>query len=171
MSSGLTLVEVLIGAVILLVTMLAIAAALSQHLRLVEINRERTMALNAAQGLLEAELNRDFAQLISPPASGGYGVVDGGTVSQPLPLAAGSFLPNLPFTAKGQVRVQDVDGQPNAVRVVEVRVVVCWRSQGRVIGEDVNLNGVLDAGEDQGTANGLIDSPAVVATRLARTKN
>jgi hypothetical protein len=45
-------------------------------------------------------------------------------------------------------------------------VVVCWRQGNRVIGEDQNLNGVLDAGEDLNN-NSMIDSPAGLVTRIA----
>ncbi|MBI5554451.1 MAG: prepilin-type N-terminal cleavage/methylation domain-containing protein [Elusimicrobia bacterium] len=44
-------------------------------------------------------------------------------------------------------------------RLLEVVITVCWRAKdGRIIGEDTNLNGVLDAGEDM-NANSELDSP------------
>jgi hypothetical protein len=55
-----------------------------------------------------------------------------------------------------------------ATRSFKIRIVACWRNQnGRVIGEDKNLNGTLDAGEDL-DGNGLIDSPAVIESYVAR---
>ena len=52
--------------------------------------------------------------------------------------------------------------------LIEARVVVCWQDRGgSVVGEDQNLNGYLDAGEDV-NGNGLMDSPAVAVTLAAR---
>ena len=50
--------------------------------------------------------------------------------------------------------------------LLQVTISVCWRQGNRVIGEDTNLNGQLDAGEvDNG--NNIIDSPAQIVTIIA----
>ena len=52
--------------------------------------------------------------------------------------------------------------------VVVAYVTVCFRdSRSHVIGEDLDLDGILDAGEDQ-DGDSLIDSPVQLATRFAR---
>jgi hypothetical protein len=52
--------------------------------------------------------------------------------------------------------------------LIAVEVVVCWRRHdGAVMGEDENLNGRLDGAEDL-NGNGKLDSPASLATLLAR---
>ena len=169
--AGFTLVEVLVAVPILLVAVLTTLAAATQHLSFIGFNRERTTAMNAAQGQLEVQINQGFEPLRQR-------VGDGQTVQFPLP-EAGGLLPNLSFDAKGQLVIRDVDGQTGpvnvkVVNVVEVRVAVCWRSaSGRIVGEDngagggTALDGVLNGTEDA-NGNGLIDSPAVVVTRLAR---
>lgn len=48
-----------------------------------------------------------------------------------------------------------------------VRLIVSFRSRTRVIGEDSNLNGALNAGEDS-NGNGRLDSPAELITLIAR---
>jgi len=53
-------------------------------------------------------------------------------------------------------------------RLLEVIITVCWRqSDGRLFGEDANLNGVLDTGEDTLTVNNRLDSPAQLRILLS----
>ncbi len=67
--------------------------------------------------------------------------------------------------AKGRIEVSNITGNSN---LKEVRVIGCFRSRYRVIGEDSNLNGVLDiaASEDQNN-NSRLDSPVEFITLLA----
>ena len=156
---GVTLIETLITASLLLVAMTAAASAANQHLRLISLNRERTIAMEAAQALLESELSRGFGGVVAAYSLGS---------KTPLLRGTNTVLQELPFEAvSGQLFIQDADGRPNGTYVIALRVVVCWRLKGSVLGEDLNLNGVLDAGEDV-NGNGLLDCPAVVESRLAR---
>ncbi|MCM8832168.1 MAG: prepilin-type N-terminal cleavage/methylation domain-containing protein [Candidatus Omnitrophica bacterium] len=63
-------------------------------------------------------------------------------------------------------RLRDVN---NALidNLVFVEVVVCYRAGNRVIGEDVNLNGVLDSGEDVNN-DGKISSPITLSTFIGK---
>ena len=55
------------------------------------------------------------------------------------------------------------DTQPD---MLAVTVTFCWREKnGRIIGEDTDLNGQIDVGEDL-NANGMIDSIATMRTLL-----
>jgi len=48
----------------------------------------------------------------------------------------------------------------------QVVITFCWQEQnGRVFGEDLNLNGQLDVGEDQ-NGNGRLDSPVQIISSL-----
>lgn len=52
--------------------------------------------------------------------------------------------------------------------LMDVTVTVFYRSKnGRMVGEDKNLNNVLDAGEDSNN-NGALDSPIILKTMVAR---
>jgi hypothetical protein len=52
--------------------------------------------------------------------------------------------------------------------LLEITISVCWRQGGRVMGEDTDLDGNLDAGEDKSSPlNGIIDSPVELVTRVA----
>ena len=53
--------------------------------------------------------------------------------------------------------------------LLRVTLVFCWREKnGRVMGEDTNINGVLNAGEDT-NANGVLDSPVEMTTYIYDT--
>jgi hypothetical protein len=56
---------------------------------------------------------------------------------------------------------------PINLDLMRVEVFVSWRERARVIGEDLNLNGVLDAAEDPDN-DGLLGSPASAVTLIAR---
>lgn len=48
--------------------------------------------------------------------------------------------------------------------ILRITTTFCWRERsGRVIGEDLDLDGQLDSGEDK-NANGILDSPVSLAT-------
>ena len=60
----------------------------------------------------------------------------------------------------GKILVDDSDPS-----LLTITTTFCWRERsGRVIGEDSDLDGVLDAGEDK-NANGRIDSSVQIVTR------
>jgi len=65
-----------------------------------------------------------------------------------------------PYEAKGVVYVEREGGRNDLLRV---RVVICFRAGRRIVGEDLDLDGVLDAGEDV-NGNGRIDSPVELVT-------
>ena len=67
-------------------------------------------------------------------------------------------LSNFP-TNRGSIEVLQVAGVPSG-QLYRVSIEVSWRQQnGRITGEDANLNGALNVGEDA-NANGRLDSPA-----------
>ena len=73
---------------------------------------------------------------------------------------------NVTFTdnAVNGIGVSDVDS--SNPELLEVTVTFCWRQKnGRIIGEDLDLDGVLDGGEDT-NGNGIIDSPVQVVTKI-----
>lgn len=71
---------------------------------------------------------------------------------------------NTTFTAPGVngtgvTYVTSVD-----VDLLQVTLVFCWREKnGRIMGEDTNINGVLNGGEDA-NGNGVLDSPVELTT-------
>lgn len=123
-NKGLTLPETLIAAVILVMAFVGILGAFVRCLELMEMARNTSNATLSAKSKMEQILNTPvFADLDD------YNAI--------------SFTP-AGFNGKGISYVTDVN-----VRFKTIVVAVCWRQKnGRVIGEDKNLNGTLDAGED-----------------------
>ena len=75
-------------------------------------------------------------------------------------------LTNSSFSVEGLggrsfVRFEELD-----TNFYEIHVSVCWRDDtGRVHGEDSNLNGTLDMGEDK-DGDGKVDSPAMLVSQV-----
>lgn len=140
---GLTLLELMIAAGILLV---AISGLIASSIRLFSLNensRKLTMAITAVQGKMEEIRNSDFASL--------YATYNA-TAFDPTGFPSSE--------AKGSIYVNDAN------YLVEVCVSVSWRERSnRIIGEDINLNGILDGGEDLNLDNKL-SSPAEIVTLM-----
>ena len=67
--------------------------------------------------------------------------------------------------AEGVVEVSDADAMyPDLKRV---RIIVSFRSHNRIIGEDTNLNGILNAGEDV-NGNARLDSSLELVSLIAK---
>lgn len=110
---------------------------------LIAISRNVSIATTAAQGLIEEIRDAPFTNITDDYANLKF------TVN------------NMPSN-KGVVYVDEAD--PELLRVT---ISVCWREGPRVIGEDTNLNGVLDSGEDASPYNGIIDSVVELVTQVA----
>lgn len=144
--SGFTLLELMIAVGVLIVALVGLLGVFAHMMLLNENSRSLTIALTACQDKLEEMRNANFSTL--------YTTYNGA-----------SFNPN-GFTlgqAKGTISIDN--SNPNLLRVF---VSVSWRTRSnRVIGEDKNLNGGLDGGEDL-DANGRLDSPGQLATLMAQ---
>lgn len=147
--SGWTIIEILMAIFVLAVAMGASAAAFLQNARLVEINRDMTKAVQAAQGILELELSRGFEGIV---ATHGLSELSPERVV-PVTVDAATAPPD----AVAQLRVSDIDGGRPGVQLLELRAALSWQSGGRTIG------GTMDS-------NGLMESPIVLVTRLARNR-
>lgn len=65
--------------------------------------------------------------------------------------------------AKGRVDVDNTDPD-----LLKITVTICWKQVGgRIIGEDLNLDGDLDTGEDS-NGNEQLDSPVQIVTLMAK---
>jgi prepilin-type N-terminal cleavage/methylation domain-containing protein len=149
--NGFTLVEVLVTTAILAVAICGVLLVYSGCSALIVTSRASNIAMSAAVEMMEN---------ITDFASSDYG----NTIST-------YNLRN--FTINDW---PPINGTPQAIGVayvvnnttgnfLQVTVSVCWRQGKRIIGEDVNLNGKLDAGEDK-NGNGIIDSPVQLVTRI-----
>lgn len=140
---GFTLIEITIAAGILAFALCAIFAAYISFYVLSTTSRNINIATNGAIGIAEEIRSTPFSQIMST-----YNGLN--------------FVLNDIPQSRGVVYVDNTDAD-----LLQVTISVCWRQQdNRLIGEDLNLNGVLDPGEDA-NLNGIIDSPVELVTRIA----
>ncbi len=147
--TGFTLIELLFTFSILATSILGILLTYISMFILLDLSRDLTLANNAAQAKMEEIKNIDFSNLSSEAGS--------------FDLTAYGF-PSV--DSRGIIEV-DTDSLGYAGELTRVRILAFFRSRGRVIGEDLNLNGVLDPGEDR-NLNRELDSPVEVITLIAK---
>ena len=136
-----TTVELLIAVLILSPIFVSTMYVFIKCSRLAEFSRHASAAMIACRDKLTEIENIDFDQIVSQ--------YQGSTFS-----VAG-------LDGKGTVLINDATaGQ------LDITVSFSWKEKdGRVIGEDADLDGQLDIGEDA-NGNGLLDSPVMLSTRV-----
>lgn len=138
---GLSLPELMIAVLVFLVAIIGIVYSYLKFLELQDIGRNVSIATQAVRNQMENIKNYDFNSISAD-------------------------FDNTTFTAvgingRGVIYVNDDNPQ-----LLQVKVVFCFRQpNGRLIGEDTNLDGVLNAGEDA-NGNGQIDSYVQVTTNI-----
>lgn len=141
-AKGFTLVELMIAATIFLLTFVGVLVSYLTCLDLAELSKNTSVAVHASKAKLETVKNTTFNQIKTT-----YN--------------------NISFTAAGingrGVSYVD-DTNPSLLKVT---VSFCWKQpNGRIVGEDANLNGQLDGGEDKPPTNNMIDSPVQLITYI-----
>lgn len=138
---GFTFAELLVIAGILVFLFAGVLAAFFRCIQLAEISRNSSTALLVAKNRMAQIKNSPFNQIFTT-------------------------FNNAAFTTAGLngagVSYVD-DSNPN---LYQITIAFCWQEKnGRVFGEDLNLNGQLDGGEDQ-NGNGFIDSPVQIVSSI-----
>ncbi len=145
-NGGFTLLELMIAVSVLIVALVGLLGVFSHMISLNENSGKLTLVVAACQAKLEEMRNSTFSNLYT---------TYNGTSFNPNGFSSGD--------AKGSIYINN--SNPN---LLQVFVSVSWRTRSnRIVGEDRNLNGVLDAGEDS-NANGRLDSPAEIATLMGQ---
>ena len=189
---GLSLIELLMATVMVVGGGGAILMSLCYSMRQTAYLAQFQVAMAAAEGKLQELAATSFDTLVSAPAfqaawtaqgqcaglgedtncngalDAGEDLNGNGLLDEPLPEARLII----------QIRQSTGDALINPVRptLLDVHVAACWRAWGRVIGEDQNCNGQLEAGEDGSTPlnpapNGWAESPVMVSTCVARSRS
>ncbi len=156
--SGFTLIELMIGAAVLIIALVGLLATYTGSFNLNETARNLTIAMNVNQEKLEEIRNHDFDSIVTDYSSGGS--------------PGDTFSPSL-LDGSGIIEVindgSDVPAGVTSPDLIQVTITISWRQKGnRVIGEDANLDGTWDAGSEDANGNGQFDSPAQVITLIAR---
>ena len=150
LKSGFTLVELIVVVGILSVVIPGLMKLFIDTSQLGTMAGNKTLAISEAQNKLESIRNLAFDNIMTT-----YGAVSG----TPFDLTQ--------LNGKGIVYAKNTTA-PSNVDLLLVEVVICWQDKyGRKIGEDVNLDGILDAGEDL-NGDTKISSLAKLTTRIAR---
>jgi len=144
-NNGLTLVELLLTLTILAFCLTGILLTYVNMFMLSDLARNLTLATNSTQEKMEEIRRTNFDSLLA--------------------LNATTF--NLTgfssFDAKGLIEVTNT----TYADLKRVRITASFKSRLKIIGEDQNLNGVLNSGEDL-NGNGRLDSPLELVTLIAR---
>ena len=140
---GFTLVELMVATLILVAVLVGLLASYVACLDLTDLAKNTSTAINIAQSKIEDIKNDTYVQIKADYNNVPFNVTG--------------------LTGKGVSYVDDTNPD-----LLEVTVTVCWRQKnGRIIGEDTNLNGQLDAGEDK-DSDGQIDSIVTLVTMIAK---
>ncbi len=146
-NSGFTLIELMLATGILVGALVGTLAVYSHCLNVSENDRYLTFAMNACQAVLEEIKGHEFASIAADYAAGG---TEGNTFTVP------------GLNSMGTISIISINPY-----ILQVTLNVCWQQgRGRVFGEDRDLDGQIDAGEDL-NANGILDSPAQVVTLIS----
>ena len=147
---GFSLAELLVTCGILVTVIVILLQLFVYNSILAELSGNMGYAMSEAQAKMEEIKNSDFSLITTNYASGG-------TPGNTFNLSQGQ--------GKGVIYIDSSNAN-----LLEVSVVVCWKNKdGRVIGEDTNLNGVLDAGEDLSSpVNNKLDSKATLVLKIAK---
>jgi prepilin-type N-terminal cleavage/methylation domain-containing protein len=143
---GFTLIELLVVVGILAIVILGLIQTFLLGSVLADLSHRKTIAVGEAQDKLEEILNHTFSSITAD-----YGA--GGTPGNTFSLSQ--------ITGRGVVTVTSLSAS-----LLLVDVVICFQYRnGRIFGEDLDLDGVLDAGEDA-NGNGVIDSAVRLTTYI-----
>ena len=141
-NKGLSLPEIMVASVVFILATVGILYSYLKCMELQDVGRNVSIVTQAVRNKMENIKNSTFSTLSA-------------TYNNTTFTTAG-------ITGRGVVYVDAVT-DPN---LVQVKIAFCWKQpNGRVIGEDTNLNGVLNAGEDK-NANGQIDSYVQITTKI-----
>lgn len=142
---GFTLVEVLLAAAILVFCLCGLLVTYINMFFLTGLLRDFTLTVNAMQLQMERIKSRSFDDLedFNGDTFDINGIAD--------------------LDAEGVIYVTDTV-YPDLKRV---RIVTSFRSHQRIIGEDSDLDGTLDTGEDAND-NDRLDSPAEIVSLITR---
>jgi len=139
---GFALPEILLSALIASFVLCGILLTYVTCMDSIKISKNVSIATSAAQGLIEEIRSTPFPQIVT-----NYDQLN--------------FTVNGINNSRGVVYIDDSNPE-----FLLATISACWQQGNRIIGEDLNLNGVLNSGEDA-NGNGIIDSTVKLVTQIA----
>ena len=147
-NKGFSLIEVIVTVGILVIVLTSLLGLFIYCSTLAEASGNMTLAIREAQGKLDEIRDHSYSLITTDYGAGG---------------TPGNIFNLNQLNGKGVIYFES----PNP-ELLQIKVVVSWKNKDtRVIGEDVNLNGILEAGEDK-NANSQLDSIVSLTTMIAR---
>ncbi len=142
MSGGaFTLVELLFASAIMIITVTGILMSYLRCLELNEMTRNSALALKAATTQMEKVKSTAFDQVMATHHNTSFNITG--------------------LNGMGNVYVDN-----SVADLLQISVSVSWRQRnGRLYGEDADLDGTLDAGEDS-NGNGILDAPVQLVSAV-----
>lgn len=145
---GFTLAELLVAVIILGLVLGGLLQVFIRSSVLAELAYNKTVAMSEAQGKMEEIRNYDYDSIAADYASGG---------------AQGNTFSLSQLTGTGVIYIDSSNAD-----LLEVEIVVSWQNKyGRIVGEDLDLDGELDSGEDA-DGNGKLSSIATLVSLIAK---
>ncbi len=160
---GFTLVEAAVSMFVIGLVGVGVSSTLAYTLQSVNDSTERALAMEAAIQEMETVRSVVFTNFTAYFPGGVAGTT----------LRSGFLINSMPDQIQGGAPIRRAMGLTEFVTrtstpdSILVRVTVCYRSVNRIYGEDQNLDGNLDAGEDA-NANGIMDSPVQLTSVFVR---
>ena len=145
---GMTLVEVMVSTMIILIAVIGIMYSYVKVIEMNSIGRDAGVAMRGLKDKIEEVKGSVFKDI-------------------PAVYNNSKFTIN-GLNGMGVIYVSSVLAPDASIstHVWQVKGAYCWKlTGGRLIGEDKNLNGILDAGEDT-NGNGQIDSYVQIDTQI-----
>lgn len=149
-TEGFTLVELLIATGILAVVLTGLIMLFIRCSVLANLTHNKTVAMSEVQSLMEVIREHSFDDIVTDYAYGGS--------LNPFDLEQ--------LNGKGVIYIDSSNAE-----LLRIEIVVSWENKfGRIIGEDLDLDGVLDSGSPGEDINGdsKISSIATVVSLLAK---
>lgn len=138
-NNAFSLPELLIATLIFTFTFAGVILVFIRCIELAEMARNSSAAVNACKSQIASIENTDFVDILTD-----YN--------------------NTTFTTAGVNGIGVTYVSSVSANLLRVTAVFCWREKnGRLMGEDANLNGALNGGEDA-NSNGVLDSPVELTT-------
>ena len=138
---GFTLVELVVAAGILVVAITGILISYVRCMELNEVSKNMSLCLQSAESKLSEIKSTDFTLVKTTFHQISFNVSG--------------------IDAKGVSYVDDSDPE-----LLEVVVSISWQQKnGRIFGDDANLNGTIESGEDS-DGNFMLDSPVQLTTYI-----
>ncbi len=145
---GFSLIEILVTIGLLAIVMIGILKVFILCSFQTNLAGNLSSAMTEVQNKLEEIRNYTYDNIVTDYSSGG---TKGNTFSLTL------------VTGKGIIYIDNSNSS-----LLKIKITASWKNKNnRIVGEDLDLDGVLDSGEDA-NGNGQLDSPAFVETYLSK---